>query len=1291
RNSESRRLSNGLKQVWSKSTEKSTRWSKVNPVNSVPSRSTLDQIGIDLNQPVLLNRNQFQLDHLSNQPVDRVTELTHRVDSVDHRRRRRRVAAAYRKINSGDGGEAVDVPWIVDPSQDGAQVDPTKVSPSDEATMVEPEANFGRAGRSDTYLGELVELNQSDTYISELDELSELSDTSLELNELSDTEADPRKIHNKFNLGRFYTKFDQALLMVLCLFASRNINKRSQSRGHIKGHSTSHLFLPIIFVCRLVVNQHTTFVLRWLALDRGYIKSHSASLDDPFNPSQFQKCRLPSRIISNIQLKMFGLLKKSKPQQDVYFPFKTVFEKEQLIFDKKQFASNEFDFVQKQKKRQNRCDDEKWVRSGDRPFTKAKRSNRDVPDQNELQTYASLEKMLHKAIHVVRQLQKKGNTNTSSAPKQQSSSELILQFEMNSKKVLNKNEFSGPLNAFDIGAYDLGLGSFVSIQEGSDEEQYRATMVEPEANFGRAGRSDTYLGELVELNQSDTYISELDELSELSDTSLELNELSDTEDEAGLVAGRNGPFSAQRKIHNKFNLDRFYTKFYQVFADGLMPICIKKYQQKESKSWSYQGAFNNTLISIPEVPFAFSDHIQHPAKVILPILGFYQLVSEPLWLFWLESLLKRNPGGVVEEKPCWLKRNPALGQLRRIHIKISSLFFLFSFPTKMFGLLKKSKPQQDVYFPFKTIFEKEQLIFDKKQFASKEFDFVQKQKKRQNRCDDEKWFEMNSKKVLNKNEFSGPLNAFDIGAYDLGLGSFVSIQEGSDEEQYRATMVEPEANFGRAGRSDTYLGELVELNQSDTYISELDELSELSDTSLELNELSDTEDGAGLVAGRNGPFSAQRKIHNKFNLGRFYTKFDQVFADGLMPICIKKYQQKESKSWSYQGAFNNTLISSQKWLALDRGYIKSHSASLDDPFNPSQFQKCRLPSRIISNIQLKMFGLLKKSKPQQDVYFPFKTIFEKEQLIFDKKQFASKEFDFVQKQKKRQNRCDDEKWVKSGDRPFTKAKRSIRDVPDQNELQTYASLEKMLHKAIHVVRQLQKKGNTNTSSAPKQQSSSELILQFEMNSKKVLNKNEFSGPLNAFDIGAYDLGLGSFVSIQEGSDEEQYRATMVEPEANFGRAGRSDTYLGELVELNQSDTYISELDELSELSDTSLELNELSDTEDEAGLVAGRNGPFSAQRKIHNKFNLDRFYTKFYQVFADGLMPICIKKYQQKESKSWSYQGAFNNTLISSQKWLALDRGYIKSHSASLDDPFNPSQFQKCRLPSRIISNIQLK
>ncbi|KAG2311713.1 hypothetical protein Bca52824_023270 [Brassica carinata] len=68
-------------------------------------------------------------------------------------------------------------------------------------------------------------------------------------------------------------------------------------------------------------------------------------------------------------------------------------------------------------------------------------------------------------------------------------------------------------------------------------------------------------------------------------------------------------------------------------------------------------------------------------------------------------------------------------------------------------------------------------------------------------------------------------------------------------------------HFGRAGRSDTYLGELVELNESDTYISEL---SELSNTTLELSELSDTKDGAGLAAEQNGSFSAQGKVQYGF-------------------------------------------------------------------------------------------------------------------------------------------------------------------------------------------------------------------------------------------------------------------------------------------------------------------------------------------------------------------------------------------------------------------------------------------
>ncbi|WZZ71129.1 hypothetical protein YC2023_082499 [Brassica napus] len=47
--------------------------------------------------------------------------------------------------------------------------------------------------------------------------------------------------------------------------------------------------------------------------------------------------------------------------------------------------------------------------------------------------------------------------------------------------------------------------------------------------------------------------------------------------------------------------------------------------------------------------------------------------------------------------------------------------------------------------------------------------------------------------------------------------------------------------------------------------------------------------------------------------------------------------------------------------------------------------------------------------------------------------------------------------------------------------------------------------------------------------------------------------------------------------------------------------------------------------------------------------------------------------------------------LDNSRRVFTLDRGYIKSLFTFVDDPFNLSQLQKCRLPSRIISNTQLK
>ncbi|KAF2600238.1 hypothetical protein F2Q68_00009639 [Brassica cretica] len=77
-------------------------------------------------------------------------------------------------------------------------------------------------------------------------------------------------------------------------------------------------------------------------------------------------------------------------------------------------------------------------------------------------------------------------------------------------------------------------------------------------------------------------------------------------------------------------------------------------------------------------------------------------------------------------------------------------------------------------------------------------------------------------------------------------------------------------------------------------------------------------------------------------------------------LSLGREEHEDRHGFSPGGPFGQSRMSpyryrcaSIRWLALDRGYIKSHSASLDDPFNPSQFQKCHLPSRIISNTHLK--------------------------------------------------------------------------------------------------------------------------------------------------------------------------------------------------------------------------------------------------------------------------------------------------------------------------------------------------
>ncbi|KAG2311712.1 hypothetical protein Bca52824_023269 [Brassica carinata] len=99
-------------------------------------------------------------------------------------------------------------------------------------------------------------------------------------------------------------------------------------------------------------------------------------------------------------------------------------------------------------------------------------------------------------------------------------------------------------------------------------------------------------------------------------------------------------------------------------------------------------------------------------------------------------------------------------------------------------------------------------------------------------------------------------------------------------------------HFGRAGRSDTYLGELVELNQSDPYISVL---SDLGDTTLELSELSDTEDGAGLAAERNRSFQPKEKFIKSSIWTCFFPNSTRPFLSPFQSHSHQEYQEGVNK------------------------------------------------------------------------------------------------------------------------------------------------------------------------------------------------------------------------------------------------------------------------------------------------------------------------------------------------------------------------------------------------------------
>nr|VDD37281.1 unnamed protein product [Brassica oleracea] len=498
-------------------------------------------------------------------------------------------------------------------------------------------------------------------------------------------------------------------------------------------------------------------------------------------------------------------------------------------------------------------------------------------------------------------------------------------------------------------------------------------------------------------------------------------------------------------------------------------------------------------------------------------------------------------------------------------------------------------------------------------------------------------------------------------------------------------------HFGRAGRSDTYLGELVELNQSDTYISELDGLSELSDTRLELNELSDTEDGAG--GGREILLAEEKSSLGVVKMFGLHKKSSQ-----------EKFQRHANYHFSSQNLLNvfDDFVPVQERLTQrkphempNRRCKEQFKTSRDEAVQRrlfSQFEIQEFCDNLVEVVVKTLKDVRKSHKKSTTTRAPV----AEPSLFINEKPKVSQDFEKEQFNYPQQGPLlDTRKRMDADLGPIFDEENELGPILEE-EAPSITSINMENHLCFDL-------GTTLAPLSPNPQehckelgiicSVSDLFVKFSFTDIRrfglekdngfdlsfpnhelitddlfsptcawkelmarfenvlwlkhvlyVLEKETLISDLNkymscTYDPGKMDLRTNPF---QEGGNNAPW---IVDPSQDGAQLDPT-----ELVELNQSDPYISELDELSELSDTTFELNELSDTEDEAGLVAGRNGSFSAQRKIHNKFNLDRFYTKFDQAFGDGLLPIFIKKYQQKKSQTWSDKGSFNNTLISGQK-----------------------------------------
>ncbi|WZZ80535.1 hypothetical protein YC2023_101107 [Brassica napus] len=321
----------------------------------------------------------------------------------------------------------------------------------------------------------------------------------------------------------------------------------------------------------------------------------------------------------------------------------------------------------------------------------------------------------------------------------------------------------------------------------------------------------------------------------------------------------------------------------------------------------------------------------------------------------------------------------------------------------------------------------------------------------------------------------------------------------------------------------------------------------------------------------------------------------------------------------------------------------------------------------------------------------------------------------------------------------------------------------MLHKEIHAIRQLKKKGNTNTSPAPKQQSNFSSLSNSDLKTivlssdkskaVKSTSKAHSTRCFKGHRIGHYDNKCQKqrpLVTLEnenvetepekedplpifddftyepmEGLDEEQIRGHQANQEESSSiqktdrTQGEHCTDYGSFAynhfPFNVSDLrtnlFEEEVNDVPRFLDQSIGAGQHGDHDVLKNFTEVRSSDHTDQtvRAVPCASRLElrlepgpddrtdrtgaRLPRPTRHSKSHGRARLSLGREETEDEHAFSSGGPSGQ----SRKRLYLypvhpsDRGYIKSHSASLDDSFNPSQFQKCHLPSRIISNTQLK